>query len=130
MIGLDTTALIDFFKNKESIKKLLSNIDEPIVLNQIVYSELILGLNPENPNHKREEEFYDNLFNYFINFNLSFSSCKKAREILFILKKKGKIIEDTDCLIAGILLNNGVNKIITKNVKHFQEINGLKVISY
>lgn len=35
-----------------------------------------------------------------------------------------------DSMIAGILLANGVDKIITKNVKHFEKIKGLRVISY
>jgi len=130
MIGLDTTALIDLFKGDEDIKELLKKIDEPIILNQISYLELMFGLDSFNLNHKFEEEFYDNLFNYFMNLNLNFSSCKKAREVLWNLKRRGEIIEDFDCAIAGIFLTNNVNKIITRNIKHFEKIPGLNVISY
>ena len=127
---MDTTALIDLFKRNEFIMKLLETIEEPVVLNQISYLELMFGLDPENSKHIIEEEYYDNLFNYFINFNLSFNSCKKSSKILWDLKKDGNIIDKSDCMIAGILLSNGINKIITRNVKHFENIKGLKVISY
>jgi len=46
------------------------------------------------------------------------------------LKKRGITIEEANCTIAGILLVNGVHKIITKNVKHFEKIHGIHVIGY
>ena len=130
MIGMDSSALIDLFKDNLELKNLLKNIDEPLVLNQISYLELMFGINFENSNHKREEYYYDELFQSLIVFDLDNFSSKKAAEIFQNLKKKGLIIDHMDCIIAGIFLINGVNKIITKNVKHFENILGLKVISY
>ena len=130
MIGLDTSAMIDFFKKKESLKEMLEDINEPLVLNQISYLELMFGLDLSSAEYDFEEEFYDDVFNSFLNFDLDVSSSKKSSEILWELKKIGKIIEPFDCAIAGIYLSNGVNKIITGNAKHFEKIKGLKVISY
>ena len=44
--------------------------------------------------------------------------------------KKGTIIADADCLIAGIAISKGVNKIVTKNKKHFEHIKGIEVEVY
>lgn len=130
MIGIDTCAAIDLFKGDEQLIKLLSEISEKVSITYINYLELIFGLDIENPKHKIEEEFYDDIMENYTVFNLDIESCKKAREIFFLLKKKGNIIDDMDYAIAGIFLSNGVNKIITRNKKHFEKIPGLKVISY
>lgn len=130
MIGIDTNVIIDLFKNDRNLISLLEGIKETIALNQICYLELMFGLNPKNKKHNDEEIFYDNLFSSFPNLKLDNNSIKKSREILWELREIGKFIGGNDCMIAGIFLSNGVNKIITKNVKHFENIKELKVISY
>ena len=130
MIGIDSSALIDLFRNDKGIINLLETIEEEIVLNQISYLEIMFGLDFNDPKYNEEENFYDNLFNYFNNLNLDTKASKKSSIIFFKLKKIGKMIELFDCTIAGIYLSNNVSKIITKNVKHFENIEGLKVISY
>lgn len=130
MIGLDTTAVIDFFKGDEEVKDLLNGLQDKIVLNDVIYLELMFGLNSENLKHRNEEAFYDNFFSDFPNLKLTKLASKRASKVLWQLRKSGDIIEPFDCAIAGILLSNGVDKIITRNVKHFEKIKGLKVISY
>ena len=130
MIGLDTTAAIDLFKKNNDIKILIDNLEEDICSTIINYQELMYGLNPENLDHNKEEGFYDDLFSGLFLFSLDDKSAKKSRNILWQLRKLGKNIGNSDCSIAGILLSNGVNKIITRNVKHFDNINGLEVIGY
>lgn len=46
------------------------------------------------------------------------------------LDAKSKTIDDNDILIAGIMISNGIKKIITKNRKHFERIQGIEVLSY
>jgi len=130
MIGLDTSAIIDLFKKDQSLIKLLEKTDEAIALNQVTYLELMFGLDIKNQSHKSEEEYYDSIFNSYTVLPLNNISCKKAAKILFELKKIGKTIDELDCAIAGILLSNGINKILTKNKKHFENIKELKVITY
>ena len=130
MIGMDSSAIIDLFGNDSSLIKLLEGMDEEIVLNQMSFYELMIGLDFDNLIHKKEENFYDELFEDYKNLSLDKNSSKKASKISFELKKDGKIIGDFDCIIAGIYLTNGVNKIITRNVKHFERIKGMKVIGY
>lgn len=130
MIGLDTTAIIDFYKGEKNLKDLIDTINEPLATNQIVYLELMYGIDPDNKEHKIEEDYYDILIESLFNFDLDAKACKKTAEIAWKLKKEGKIAEQLDCSIAAIYLINGINKIITKNTKHFENIRELKVISY
>jgi len=130
MIGLDTTVLIDLFKNDERVISLLASIEETIFLNEIVYLELLIGLDPKNKMHNDEESFYENLFSSFPVLSLNVIAIKKAREVLWELKKEGKEIAPFDCTIAGIYLANGISTIITKNKNHFERIKGLQVLSY
>ena len=130
MIGLDTSSIIDLFKKNQSLIKFIEMTEDSIALNQFTYLELMFGLNFEDKSHKREEEYYDFLFNSYTTFPLNNLSCKEAAKILSQLKRIGKIIEQSDCAIAGIFLSNGVDKILTKNKKHFENIKGLKVLSY
>jgi|SRR3989338_755568 len=130
MIGLDTSAIIDLFKEDPSLMGLLKEMEDIVALNQISYLELMFGLDPENKKHKLEEEYYDALFNSYQVLPLDFFSCKEASKIFSRLKKAGKMIDPFDCTIAAIFLSNKVNTVITKNVKHFSNIPGLKVIKY
>lgn len=130
MIGLDTNAIIDLFKGKNEIKKVLSETEEPLVATQMSYLELQFGLNPEERAHQMEEKYYDEFFKTVMMFELTNHACKKAAEIHWKLKKKGAMIGKFDCVIGGILLTNGVNKMITKNKKEFEKIPGLSVIGY
>lgn len=130
MIGLDSSAVIDFFKGDNSLKNVLEKIDEPLVLNIINHLEIMFGLDLSSVSHKKEEIFYDDFFNFFLIFKLDEKASKKSSDVLWHLKKSGKIIGLFDCTIAGIYLSNGVDKIITKNKKHFENVKGLKVISY
>ena len=130
MIGLDTNAIIDLFNGDEELISLLNGIREDLCVSLINYQEIVFGLDPENESHMEELFYYDSLFDSYIVFSLDRGSSKKTNKIFWSLRKKGSAIGKFDCMIAGILLENGVNKIITKNVKHFSKIPGMKVISY
>lgn len=130
MIGIDTSAIIDIFKGSASIKEILLGINEPLIVTEISYLELMFGLDIKNLKYKKEEKYYDEFFQSFLTLNLNDKACKKASEIFWDLKKKGKAIEQFDCIIAGIFLSNGIDKIISKNIKHFSNIIGLKVVPY
>ena len=130
MIGLDTTALIDLWKNKKEIIDLLRKLDDRYVTTMINYSEIMLGVNRNNPKNQKELDFFDKFFSNVRVLILDLGSGKRAVEIYWKLAKKGQLIDENDSLNAGILLSNHINKIITRNVKHFENIEGLKVISY
>ncbi len=44
--------------------------------------------------------------------------------------RQGAILEDCDCLTAGISLSKGVKTIVTRNEKHFKRMKGISVETY
>jgi len=130
MIALDTTAVIDIFKGEIKIKNLLNKSQEQVVTTLINYQEIMFGLDLSNKVHKEEEKYYDEFFQDITVLSHEMEASKKGAEIFWKLRREGKNIGRFDCIIAGILLTNGVHKIITRNLKHFENIKELKVISY
>jgi len=130
MIGLDTTALIDLYKSDESLLNVIEGIDNSFVSTIINYQEIFFGINESDKSYEEETNFYNSIFNNLFVYDLTKEISRKASKILWEIKKQRKDIGEFDCMIAGILLSNGVNKIITKNKKHFENIDGLRVISY
>jgi len=53
-----------------------------------------------------------------------------AAKTAALLQKKGTPIEDMDCLIAAMMENFGITKIVTRDKKHFSRIPGIRVVSY
>ncbi len=130
MIGLDTSAVIDIFRGEEKIKQFLENNKEPFAVSIMSYLELFFGLNHENPKHKEEGKYYGGFFKSIYNLDLDKGACEEASKIFWVLRKEGKSIEQFDCVIAAIFLTNGINKILTRNSRHFDKIKGIKAISY
>lgn len=130
MIGLDTSAIIDIFRGDEKIKQFLENNNGPLAVTIMSYLELFFGLDPKNTKHNEEGSYYDEFFKSTYNIDLTKSACEEASKIFWNLKREGKSIEQFDCVIAAIFTTNGINKILTRNSKHFDKIKELKVLSY
>ena len=130
MIGLDTSAIIDIFRGDEKIKQFLENNKEPLAATIMSYLEVFFGLDPKNPKHKEEGSYYGELFKTAYNLGLTKDACEEASKIFWSLKREGKSIEQFDCVIAAIFITNGINKILTRNSRHFDKIKGLEVLSY
>lgn len=130
MICLDTTALIDLFNDDQSIRNVLNVITEPLVTTIVNYQEVMFGIDAEKENFAQEEPYYDEIFNQFIIYDLTKEACKKSSIVFYQLKRKGVSIEPFDAMIAGICLEQGVTKILTKNKKHFEKIKGIEIVEY
>lgn len=130
MIGLDTRTIIDISKSNPDIKLILGKIDEPLVSTIINYQELMFGLDFDKKEHKEEGKYYEEFFDNIFLLSLTKESSKKASEIFRGLQKKGADVGRFDSMIAGILLQNGIRKIITRNVKHFSKIKEIELITY
>jgi len=57
MIGMDSSAIIDFADGNESLRKVLDNIKEPLVINMMCYLEVMLGINLDDKNLEFEERW-------------------------------------------------------------------------
>ncbi len=135
MIILDTSVCIDYLNGNEQIKKVLSEQESLFNLTSISIYEVNIGL--ERTRRIISEERYKKLYKIWMEFissmeifTLGFKEAEKAAKISDDLESKGQRIDDNDILIAGIMLSNGIKRIITKNIKHFEIIEGIELISY
>ncbi len=120
--------------NKQ-LKKIIFEQENLIHITSITVYEIGIGL--ERTRRKISEQRYKELYKSWMEFisgmevfPLSFKEAEKAAEIYEILESKGQLIDDNDILIIGVMLSNGINQIITKNVQHFKKIEEIKVINY
>lgn len=135
MIILDTSSCIDYLNGDIKLKKLLGEQEELIHITAITIYEINIGL--ERTKRKISEKRYKQLYKIWLEFisgmeifSLGFKEAEKSAEIYDSLESTGVKIDDNDVLIAGIMITNGIKKIITKNVKHFERIEDITVISY
>lgn len=135
MIILDTSACVDYLNGNISLKKIISEQENLVHITSITIYEVSIGL--ERTRRKISEERYKELYKTWMEFisgmeifSLGFKEAEKAAEIYDFLESKGKMIDDNDILIAGIMLSNAIKKIITKNIKHFEIIEGIEIIQY
>ncbi|MBI4162185.1 MAG: type II toxin-antitoxin system VapC family toxin [Candidatus Aenigmarchaeota archaeon] len=132
MKGIDTTFLIDVLRNDNAaVLKSLELDKETIVFTteSCVY-ELVSGICRQKTNKERLMHDMETILNKMTVLPLDHKAAVKAGEISANLTEKGRIIDDIDCLTAGILLTNGCNNIVTRNVRHFERIDNLKVENY
>ncbi|MFQ5532191.1 MAG: type II toxin-antitoxin system VapC family toxin [Candidatus Nanoarchaeia archaeon] len=129
---LDTTFLIDVLRNdKDAFKKASEIESDNIVTTSINFFECVLGIHLEKEGNKelKMQKFKDMILNINIlpfNIKSSFIASKIAADLI----KKGQKIDDLDNLIAGTMLANNCNIVVTRDIKHFKRIKGIKVESY
>jgi tRNA(fMet)-specific endonuclease VapC len=132
MICLDSDFMISLLRgNKEAIAK-VKNLEESskeIVSTAISALELYVGIVAvDGISGKRIEITRDFLSNITI-LPLDASSAERSAYILNTLKKIGKSIGLKDSLIAGIALEHNAD-LLTRNIKHFERISGLKIVTW
>lgn len=125
---VDSTFLIDLLRGRKEVLKVIDG-KEPLLTTQINMYEVIRGLFLKDTPSSKLIQAIEMLENIKI-LPLDDNSIIKSAEISSDLIKKGSIISDCDCLTAGIALSKGVNRIITRNAKHFERIKGIKVENY
>ena len=135
MVMLDTTACIDFLYGYEEMEPILDRLKDPIYVTTITVYAVGIGL--ERSRRKKSEARYDELKRKWLGFissmqilQLGFKEAEKAAQIHDMLESKGKMIDDNDILIAGIMLVNDIKRILTRNVQHFKNIEEINVIGY
>jgi tRNA(fMet)-specific endonuclease VapC len=132
MVCLDTTFFADLFrKNPAAEKKLyeLANETETVSTTVMTIAELYYGAY-KSKNVNGEMRNVAGVLSSFVILEMNEEGAKMFGEILSALEKKGQTIPDRDILIGAISLSKGEETIITRNVKDFARIPGLKVITY
>ena len=132
---LDTNACIDYLNGMNEVKDLISDQEELVHITSITVYEVNIGL--ERTKRKISEKRYNELYKIWVEFIssmeiflLGYKEAEKAAEVYDNLESKGYKIDDNDILIVGIMLSNGITKILTRNVKHFENIEGIEILQY
>ena len=131
MKGVDTTFLIHLLKKDTgALSKAIELESEPMVFTtEANVYEIVSGIGRTDDGNRALHDL-EILLNRLVVLPLDHKASIKAGLLSRELTQKGKMIDDIDCLIAGILLTNGCETIITRNVKHFERIEGLKTEKY
>ena len=128
---VDTTFLIDIMEKlpeAEEILNKLSKNGEPLLVTSLSIFELYTGIirsqNPIKEKNKILKALQDQVI-----LSLDEKSAEKAGEIDGILIKEGNMLGIIDCMIAGIAFIKN-EKVLTRNIKDFSKIRGLKIETY
>lgn len=119
-----------FFRNNPNVvsnfKEYLSRYGK-INLSIITYYEILSGLKYKDALKQMA------LFLEFVKHNtilpLTEDSVAISSALYTNLRKKGKLIDDIDILIAGVALSNNL-ALVTNNEGHFKNIKGLKILNW
>ena len=124
IICLDTSVLIDYYRKVNKANTFFFELTkkyELFAVSAITEYEIYCGSNSE------QDLFWNNFFDLII--TLPFDS-KANKETILIereLKKKNKLIDIPDLMIAGTAIANNL-KLATLNIKHFERIKNLELI--
>jgi len=132
MKGVDTTFLIDLLKGDQAAAKKARELDgEPLVFTtQINVFEIYRGVYRLAPaQRQRHLALLHSLMDGFHLLDLNHQASLKAARISGELMRRGITLDGGDTLIAGILLTNGCDTIVT-NDKHFERIEEIIIENY
>ena len=124
-ILLDTDIISYFFRGAPSVKEKVEHhlrSGERLNLSVITYYEVCNGLYYKDA--KKQLERFKEFASYCTIIPLVPEVADIAAKIFSNLRKSGKTVGHTDILIAGTAIYYNL-QLITNNIKHYQDINGL-----
>lgn len=127
---LDTTVLIDILEQKPDVAPIVEYSTETFFTSQLNVFELMVGVFALKENQAKHCESAERLLSRFHILDLTPAAVRLAAQIQGKLYQQGRPINDVDSLIAAIALSNGINIMITRNKKHFEQIKELTVVTY
>ena len=131
MVCLETTFLVDFLRGKEEAESVFNDLVDKRSQITITSPSLMEIMSGAHNNQKKEEfrKIEEVILSKVIILNLDKESAILAGEIDSELTLSGDSIGTTDIMIGAIAKHNN-ETLITRNKKHFERINGLKIESY
>jgi len=125
---VDTDFLIAVLRGDQSAIPVIEELDREKIRFTTVINAFELYAGAYYTGKKAVEES-KNLLSKFHIINFDDTCAEKAGEIFATLKKKGMSLDVRDVMIAAVASNYDLT-LITRNVKHFSRIEGLKVKSW
>ena len=133
MILLDTTFLIDLLrKKKNAISKAIElTTRDKLSTTYINIYELLIGIySIKGIDKEKKLQDVEKLMEKLEVFTLEKESTINSAKIGGDLILKGQVIGDTDNMIIGIALTNGITTIVARDVEHYKKIKEIKVETY
>ena len=119
---LDSDYFIYFLKGKKIIKTTLEKIQDKKVFTSIIcVAEVLEGLTTT-----QEKEKFLKTLNIFQVIDINYPIVEVFARIRKYLRRKGRLIDNFDLLIASTCLANNLT-LVTGNISHFKRIPGLKI---
>ena len=125
---LDSTFLIDLLNGKKETLGIAES-NERLLTTQVNMFEVIRGIFLQGHSYDKLLEAKESFESISV-IPLDESGLIKAAEISAHLIKSGKRISDVDCLTAGIAISKNISTVVTRNIKDFQKIKGIKAETY
>ena len=133
MILLDTTFLIDLLREKKNAisKAIELTTRDKLSTTYINIYELLIGVySIKDTDKEKKLQDVEKLMEKLEVFTLEKESTINSAKIGGDLILKGQVIGDTDNMIIGIALTNGITTIVTRDMKHYKKIKEIKVETY
>jgi len=125
---LDTDVLIDFLREDPKITKKIGTLNERYELGTTDINAFELYKGAYKSKHKKKNlASVKGILNTLFLISTNEDSMEVAAEILVDLEKRGKPIDIRDLFIGSICLVNSFD-LFTGNKKHFENMEGLKII--
>ena len=126
---LDTSLLIEAERQKAEIDKLTENREEEIFgISVITVAELLHGLHRADSTKRRlkRSAYVEKIIELFPIYAFETSIARIYAELWSDLSKKGIQIGAHDLIIGSTALSLGFS-VATRNMRHFERIEGLKI---
>ncbi|MDR3197382.1 MAG: type II toxin-antitoxin system VapC family toxin [Planctomycetaceae bacterium] len=124
-VNVDTCVLIEYFRAKNKSISLYSKLIfryENIFISTIVLFEILSGISETN------REFWQDFLKKVVLFPFDEHTAYVAAELSQKLRKNRLQVESSDLFIAATSIANNI-PLATFNRKHFENIDGLKLVS-
>ena len=124
IICLDTSVLIDYFRKKDKQKSFFYKLTTKYKLfavSIVTEYEIMVGANSE------QTDFWNQFFEKITVLPLNKPTNGAAIRLTKLLKASNKLIEVPDIFIGATAIANNM-KIATLNKKHFERMQGLKIV--
>lgn len=127
----DTSVIIDYLHGDKKIADFMKNHKEDtLITSSICVFEVLSGVYGLT-NEKQQNKAYHVVSEAFTSFSyqLAFDAAQAeiAGRIWAGLARSGKLIDDTDVLIAAAAFSVQAT-LVTRNTKHFSRVDGLSVL--
>lgn len=124
---IDTSVIVSYLREKEGVAELFDSLEGELSSSYVCMAELYEGVFRVKERGKVEKgilQFFSGLSKVY---GMDPEVSREFGKIRANLKRKGKIIEDLDIILAAICVANNL-VLVTSNPKHFKRVKNLRIL--